>query len=156
MILQGVSVITMDANSGTALDSVINEAKRAGIPVIAFDQAVKNRYALSVTVDHYTWATRYARMDRQDAEREGQGRRHGRHSRQSGRRDPTPCRARHLWQISRHRHRLVRLWHWDHAKAQSVMATVIAAQPQIDGAFVEDSMGLGFCAPSRMRDGRSR
>jgi ribose transport system substrate-binding protein len=32
---------------------------------------------------------------------------------------------------------------WDHAKAQSTMATVIAAQPQIDGAFVEDSMGLG-------------
>jgi ribose transport system substrate-binding protein len=32
---------------------------------------------------------------------------------------------------------------WDHAKAQSAMATVIAAQPQIDGAFVEDSMGLG-------------
>jgi len=60
MILQGVSVITMDPNSGTALDSVINEAKRAGIPVIAFDQAVQNRYALSVTIDHYTWATRYA------------------------------------------------------------------------------------------------
>ena len=32
---------------------------------------------------------------------------------------------------------------WDHAKAQSTMATVLAAQPEIDGAFVEDSMGLG-------------
>ena len=32
---------------------------------------------------------------------------------------------------------------WDDAKAQAVMATVIASQPVIDGAFVEDSMGLG-------------
>lgn len=32
---------------------------------------------------------------------------------------------------------------WDHAKAQAVMATVIAAQPVIDGAFVDDSMDLG-------------
>ena len=32
---------------------------------------------------------------------------------------------------------------WDHAKAQNTMATVLAAQPEIDGTFVEDSMGLG-------------
>src|SRR3546814_14207865 len=33
--------------------------------------------------------------------------------------------------------------HWDEAKAQSVMATVIAAQPKIDAVFTEDAMALG-------------
>src|SRR3546814_8525535 len=33
--------------------------------------------------------------------------------------------------------------HWDEAKAQSVMATVIAAQPKIEAVFTEDAMALG-------------
>jgi ribose transport system substrate-binding protein len=60
MIRQGVSAITVNANSATALNGVINEAKRAHIPVVSFDQKVTNPYAVNVTVDHYQWGKRYA------------------------------------------------------------------------------------------------
>jgi ribose transport system substrate-binding protein len=143
MILQGVSVITMDANSGTALGSVINEAKRAGIPVIAFDQAVKNRYALSVTVDHYAWATRYAEWIAHTLN--GKGKVVVMDGIPGNPAAETRRRAAH--DVFGKYPGIDIVWSgygmWDHAKAQSVMATVIAAQPQIDGAFVEDSMGLG-------------
>jgi ribose transport system substrate-binding protein len=55
MIRQGVSVITVNSNSATALNGVSNEAKTADIPVVSFDQAVTNHYAINVTVDHYKW-----------------------------------------------------------------------------------------------------
>jgi ribose transport system substrate-binding protein len=143
MILQGVSVITMDPNSGTALDSLVNEAKRAGIPVIAFDQAVKNHYALSVTIDHYVWATRYADWIAKTLNGKGK----------VVVMDGLPgnpaaeTRRKAAFDVFRKYPGIDIVWSgygfWDQAKAQAVMATVIAAQPQIDGAFVEDSMGLG-------------
>jgi ribose transport system substrate-binding protein len=143
MILQGVSVITMDPNSGTALDSVINEAKRAGIPVIAFDQAVQNRYALSVTIDHYTWATRYAEWVAKTLN--GKGKVVVMDGIPGNPAAETRRRAAH--DVFAKYPGIDIVWsgygYWDQAKAQNVMATVIAAQPQIDGAFVEDSMGLG-------------
>jgi ribose transport system substrate-binding protein len=143
MILQGVSVITMDPNSGTALDSVINEAKRAGIPVIAFDQAVKNHYALSVTVDHYTWATRYADWIAKTLN--GKGKVVVMDGLPGNPAAETRRKAAH--DVFAQYPGIDIVWsgygYWDQAKAQNVMATVIAAQPQIDGAFVEDSMGLG-------------
>ncbi|WP_419760562.1 substrate-binding domain-containing protein [Acidisoma sp.] len=143
MILQGVSVITMDPNSGTALDSVINEAKRSGIPVIAFDQAVKNPYALSITVNHYTWATRYA--DWVAKTLNGKGKVVVMDGIPGNPAAETRRRAAH--DVFAKYPGIEIVWsgygYWDQAKAQNVMATVIAAQPQIDGAFVEDSMGLG-------------
>lgn len=60
MIRQGVAVIAMNPNSPVALNGVVNEAKRAGIPVISFDQAITNPYAINVAVDHYQWGQRYA------------------------------------------------------------------------------------------------
>lgn len=143
MILQGVSVITMDPNSGTALDGVINEAKRAGIPVIAFDQAVQNHYALSVTINHYVWATRYAEWVAKTLNGKGK----------VVIMDGLPgnpaaeTRRKAAFDTFKKYPGIDIVWSgygfWDQAKAQAVMATVIAAQPQIDGAFVEDSMGLG-------------
>jgi ribose transport system substrate-binding protein len=143
MILQGVSVITMDPNSGSALDGVVNEAKRAGIPVIAFDQAVQNRYALSVTIDHYVWATRYAEWITKTLNGKGK----------VVVMDGLPgnpaaeTRRKAAFDVFRKYPGIDIVWSgygfWDQAKAQAVMATVIAAQPQIDGVFVEDSMGLG-------------
>src|ERR1700722_78787 len=55
MIRQNVAVITLNPNSATGLNGAINEAKRANIPVVAFDRTVTNPYALNITVDHYTW-----------------------------------------------------------------------------------------------------
>ncbi len=143
MILQGVSVITMDPNSGTALDSVINEARRAGIPVTAFDQAVQNHYALSVTIDHYAFGTRYAEFVAKTLDGKGKvvvmDGLPGNPAAETRRKAALDVFAKYpgidiVWSG---------YGYWDQAKAQSVMATVIAAQPQIDGAFVEDSMGLG-------------
>ena len=143
MILQGVSVITMNPNSGTALDGVINEAKRHQIPVIAFDQAVENRYALSVTINHYVWATRYAEWVATTLNGKGK----------VVIMDGLPgnpaaeTRRKAAFDTFKKYPGIDIVWSgyglWDQAKAQAVMATVIAAQPQIDGAFVEDSMGLG-------------
>jgi ribose transport system substrate-binding protein len=60
MIRQKVGAIMVDANSATALNGVISEAERSKIPVVSFDQAVSNKYAINVTVDHYKWGQRYA------------------------------------------------------------------------------------------------
>jgi ribose transport system substrate-binding protein len=143
MIRQGVSVITMDANSATALTGVINEAKRAHIPVVSFDQAVSNPYAVNVTVDHYTWGQRYAEWVATALNGKGNvvvldgipGH------------PAAEARKKAAFDTFAKYPGIKIVWsgygYWDHAKAQNVMATVIAAQPKIDGAFVEDSMGLG-------------
>src|ERR1700710_2022013 len=60
MIRDNVSVIMLDANSATSLTGVINEAKRAKIPLIAFDQAVSAPYAINVGIDEYDWGKHYA------------------------------------------------------------------------------------------------
>jgi ribose transport system substrate-binding protein len=143
MIRQGVSAITVNANSATALNGVINEAKRAGIPVVSFDQAVTNHYAVNVTVDHYSWGQRYAQWIAETLGGKGNvvvldgipGH------------PAAEARRRAAFDTFAKFPNVKIVWsgygEWDHAKAQSVMATVIAAQPKIDGAFVEDSMGLG-------------
>ena len=143
MIRANVSVITMNANSATALNGVINEAKKANIPVVSFDQRVTNPYALNVTVDHYTWGQRYAKWIADTL----QGK--GKIVVMDGIAGHPAAEARRKAALDTFKQfpNIEVLWSgygdWDHAKAQSVMATVIAAQPQIDGAFVEDSMGLG-------------
>ena len=55
-----MAAITVNANAPVALNGVTNEAKRASIPVVSFDQAVTNPYAVNVTVDHYARGKRYA------------------------------------------------------------------------------------------------
>ena len=143
MIRQGVSVITMNANSASALNGVINEAKRANIPVVSFDQAVTNRYAINVTVGHYQWGQRYAQWVADALGGKGNvvvldgipGH------------PAAEARRKAAFDTFGKYPGIKIVWsgygYWDHAKAQSTMSTVIAAQPQIDGAFVEDSMGLG-------------
>lgn len=143
MITQGVSVITMNANSATALNGVISQAKRAHIPVVSFDQAVTNPYAVNVTVDHYTWGRRYAEWIATTLHGKGKV------VVMDGIPGHPAAEARRKAALDTFRKYpgIQIVWSgygmWDHAKAQSTMATVIAAQPEIDGAFVEDSMGLG-------------
>lgn len=143
MIRQGVAAITVNANSATALNGVINEAKRAGIPVVSFDQKVTNPYAVNVTVDHYEWGKRYAEWIAKTLDGKGKvvvldgipGH------------PAAEARRKAAFDVFKQYPGIQIVWSgygmWDHAKAQAVMATVIAAQPEIDGAFVEDSMGLG-------------
>jgi len=50
-ILQGVSAICIDAASGTALNSVIDKAVAAGIPVIAFDSGLNDANAYCMDFD---------------------------------------------------------------------------------------------------------
>ena len=143
MIRQGVAAITLNANSPVALNGVINEAKRANIPVVSFDQAVTNPYAVNVTVNHYQWGKRYAEWIAKTLDGKGK----------VVVMDGIPghpaaeARKKAAFDTFKQYPGIEIVWSgygmWDHAKAQSVMATVIAAQPEIDGAFVEDSMGLG-------------
>ena len=143
MIRQGVAAIAMNPNSPVALNGVVNEAKRAGIPVISFDQAITNPYAINVAVDHYQWGQRYAEWIAKSLD--GRGKVvvmdgiPGHPAAETRRKAAFDTFKRHPG--------IEIVWSgygmWDHAKAQSTMATVIAAQPRIDGAFVEDSMGLG-------------
>ncbi|MGH7041195.1 MAG: substrate-binding domain-containing protein [Acetobacteraceae bacterium] len=143
MIRQGVSVITVDANSATSLNGVINEAKRAKIPVVSFDQQVTNPYAVNVTVNHYQWGKRYAEWVAHAIGGKGK----------VVMLDGIPghpaaeARRKAAFDTFKKFPGIKIVWSgygmWDDAKAQAVMATVIAAQPEIDGAFVEDSMGLG-------------
>lgn len=51
LIAKGVDAILVDANSDTALNPAIEAAHRAGILVVAFDDAVTSPYAINVTVD---------------------------------------------------------------------------------------------------------
>ena len=143
MIRQAVSAITVNANSAAALNGVINEAKRARIPVVSFDQAVTNPYAVNVTVNHYEWGTRYAEWIAKTLGGKGKvivldgipGH------------PAAEARKKAAFDVFKRYPGIQIVWSgygmWDHAKAESAMATVIAAQPEIDGAFVEDSMGLG-------------
>src|SRR5665213_1420755 len=143
MIQQHVSVIMTNANSATALNGVFAEAHRANIPVVSFDQAVTSPYAINVTVDHYSWGKRYAEWLAKALNGKGKivmmdgipG-----HPAAEARRKAALDTFAKFPGIDI-------VWKgyglWDQAKAQAVMATVLASQPQIDGVFVEDSMALG-------------
>jgi len=143
MIRQKVGAIMVDANSASALNGVISEAERSRIPVVSFDQAVSNKYAVNVTVDHYKWGQRYAEWIAQQLN--GQGKVvvldgiPGHPAAEARKKAALDTFAKYPG--------IKVVWsgygEWDEAKAQSVMATVIASQPAIDAVFTEDAMALG-------------
>ncbi|HEX4043659.1 MAG TPA: ABC transporter substrate-binding protein [Xanthobacteraceae bacterium] len=143
MIQQHVSVIMTNANSATALNGVFAEAHRANIPVVSFDQAVTSPYAINVTVDHYSWGKRYAEWLAKALNGKGKivvmDGIPGHPAAEARRKAALDTFAKFPGiQIVWKGYGL-----WDQAKAQAVMATVLASQPEIDGVFVEDSMALG-------------
>ncbi|MEX3787927.1 ABC transporter substrate-binding protein [Paraburkholderia sp. BR14374] len=143
MIRQKVGAIMVDANSATALNGVISEAQRSKIPVVSFDQAVSNRYATNVTVDHYKWGQRYAEWIAEQLHGKGNvvvlDGIPGHPAAEARKKAALETFAKYPG--------IKVVWsgygEWDEAKAQAVMATVIAAQPQIDAVFTEDAMALG-------------
>jgi ribose transport system substrate-binding protein len=143
MIRQKVGAIMVDANSATALNGVISEAERNKVAVVSFDQAVSNKYAVNVTVDHYKWGQRYAEWIAQQLHGKGNvvvlDGIPGHPAAEARKKAALDTFAKYPG--------IKVVWsgygEWDEAKAQSVMATVIAAQPQIDAVFTEDAMALG-------------
>lgn len=143
MIRQKVGAIMVDANSASALNGVISEAERSKIPVVSFDQAVSNKYAVNVTVDHYKWGQRYAEWIA--GQLDGKGKVvvldgiPGHPAAEARKKAAMDTFAKYPG--------IKVVWsgygEWDEAKAQSVMATVIASQPAIDAVFTEDAMALG-------------
>ena len=144
MIRSRVNVLMIDANSATALTGVIHEAKRAKIPVIAFDQAVTDPYAINVGIDEYDWGKHYAEWI--VTQLKGQGR--------VAVMDGVPghpaavARRTAFMDVFAKNPGITIVWSgygmWDQAKAQAVMATVLAATPHIDAVCTEDGMGLGI------------
>lgn len=143
MINSGVSVIMVNANSATGLNGVIDEAKNAGIPVVSFDQAVTNPYAINVTVDHYAWGKRYAEwlakalngkgnivmIEGLDGHPASEARKKAAHDVFKNYPD-----IKILADTS---------GFWDEAKAQQVMSNLLAAYPKVDGVWCQDAMALG-------------
>lgn len=144
MIRSRVNVIMIDANSATALTGVIHEAKRANIPVIAFDQAVTDPYAVNVGIDEYDWGKHYAEWIA------GKLGGHGRVAVMDGVPGHPAAVARRaaFMDVFAKNPGINIVWSgygmWDQAKAQAVMATVLAATPHIDAVCTEDGMGLGI------------
>ncbi|NPV87360.1 MAG: substrate-binding domain-containing protein [Anaerolineae bacterium] len=143
MINEKVDVLMINANSATALNEVIDEAKDAGIPVISFDQAVTNPYAYNVTVDHYAWGKRYAEWLAKALNGKGKvvtiDGLPGHPAAEARKKAAEDVFAQYpdieiLQQI---------YGMWDQSKAQAATADLLAAFPQIDGVFVEDSMAMG-------------
>ena len=144
MIRSHVDIIMIDANSATALTGVIREAQRAKIPVIAFDQAVSDPYAINVGIDEYDWGKHYAEWIAQQLGG------HGRVAVMDGvPGNPAAVARRAAFMDVFGKHPGIKIvWSgygmWDQAKAQAVMSTVLAATPHIDAVCTEDGMGLGI------------
>jgi ribose transport system substrate-binding protein len=144
MIRSNVSVIMLDANSAVSLTGVINEARRAHIPVIAFDQSVSAPYAINVGIDEYDWGKHYAEWIVQQLNGKGL----------VAVMDGVPghpaavARRTAFFDVFNKNPGIKIVWSgygmWDQAKAQAVMATVLAATPHIDAVCTEDGMGLGI------------
>ncbi len=143
MVNEKVDVLMVNANSATGLNAVIDEAKAAGIPVISFDQAVTNPYAVNVTVDHYAWGKRYAEWLAEALG--GKGKvvlidglpgHPAAEARKQAAKDvfaqyPDIEIVQEIYGM------------WDQAKAQAATTDLLAAVPELDGIFVEDSMAMG-------------
>jgi ribose transport system substrate-binding protein len=143
LVNEKVDVLMVNANSATALNGVIDEANAAGIPVISFDQAVTSPNATNVTVDHYAWGKRYAEwlatalggkgtvvlIDGLPGHPAAEARKQA--AKDVFAKYPDIKIAQEIYGM------------WDQAKAQAATADLLAAVPQLDGIFVEDSMAMG-------------
>lgn len=56
LILQHVSAIVVDSASSSALNGVIAQAHRVGIPVISFDTGVTSPYSYNLNTSFFQWA----------------------------------------------------------------------------------------------------
>jgi ribose transport system substrate-binding protein len=138
-----VNGIIINPNSQTGLNQVIKEATDAGIKVVVVDQEVTAPTAVNVAIDQRAWAK--DKMDWLAKALGGKGNvvvingidgHPANEAREAGIAD------------SLKNYPNVKVLNtangdWDHAKAQQVLSSILASQPNIDGIFTQDGMGQG-------------
>ena len=138
-----VDGIIINPNSQTALNPVIKEATDAGIKVIVVDQEVSAAGAINVGIDQRDWARN--KMDWLAKTLGGKGN----IVIMNGIAGHPANEARVLGEKdSLAKYPNIKVLNsangdWDHAKAQQVMSSILASQPNIDGVFTQDGMGQG-------------
>ncbi len=143
LISRGVNAIIVDPNSITGLNSVISEAKKAGIVVISVDQAIPTQDAVNVVIDQTEWA----RMSMQWLADQLQGK--GNIVIINGIAGNPANEARYngvksvLSKYPNIKVLNVVNANWDEATGQQKMADLLASQPNIDGVWSQDGMAQG-------------
>lgn len=143
MINAEVDLLMIDPNSETALNPVLEEAKAAGIPVIAFDQPVKNDYAINVVIDQVLWGENLAEWFVEQL---------------GGKGDIVivsglaghPANVNRLIGMNNVLEKYPDIkvltevnGNWDQASSQQAMSNLLASYPKIDGVLTQDGMALG-------------
>lgn len=143
MINSKVDLLMIDPNSETALNPVIEEAHKKGIPVIALDQPVTSPYATNVVIDQVKWGTNLAEWLVKEL---------------NGKGDIVIVSglAGHPANVNRLRGMKAVLeknpgikvlaevnGNWDQANSQQVMSNLLASYPKLDGVLTQDGMALG-------------
>jgi len=143
MINSGVDLLMIDPNSETALNPVIEEAKAAKIPVIAFDAPVDNAYALNVVIDQVKWGENLAKWFCEELGGKGEivivSGIAGHPANVNRMKGMTAVLANYpdikvLTEVN---------GNWDQASAQQAMSNLLASYPKIDGVLTQDGMALG-------------
>ncbi len=144
MINSDVDVIMVNALSKSGLNGVLEEAHEAGVSVVNFDQVVSSPYpAVNISVDHYNWGYRYADWLAKALAGEGriiaiQG---------FDGHPASEARVQAMENVFSEFPGIEVLVNtsggWSQNKAQQVTSNLLASYSDIDGAFVQDSMGLG-------------
>lgn len=138
-----VDGIIINPNSQTALNPVIKEATDAGIKVIVVDQEVSAPTAINVGIDQRDWARN--KMEWLARALGGRGNivvmngiagHPANEARVAGVRDVL-AKYPNIKVLNNAN------GDWDQAKAQQVMSSILASQPNINGIFTQDGMGQG-------------
>lgn len=143
LINKGVNAIIINPNSQTALNSVIKEAKNAGIVVIAVDQELSAPEAVNVVIDQTEWARTSAKW------LAGQLGGKGNVVIINGIAGHPANEARYngvkevFGQNPGIKVLNVVNADWVQTTGQQKMADLLASQPNIDGVWTQDGMALG-------------
>jgi len=143
LINRGVNAIIVDPNSQTALNSVIQQAKSAGIVVIAVDQEVTSPAATNVVINQADWAT----MSAEWLAKQLNGK--GNIVAVNGTAGAPANDMR--WNAAKtvfSKYPNIKILNninanWDQATGQQMMASELASQPNIDAIWSQDGMAQG-------------
>lgn len=143
MIQKKVDLLLINPNSETELNPVIEEAYKAGIQVIVFDQAVSSPYAINVVVNQWDWGARQAEWLCKELDG------HGNIVIINGLLDH-PANIERLKGMEDVLERYPEIHvmtqaegKWDQITARQAMSDLLVAYSNIDGVLVQDSMPFG-------------
>ncbi|MBN1672701.1 MAG: ABC transporter substrate-binding protein [Kiritimatiellae bacterium] len=142
-INMGVDAILINPNAQAPFNPVINEAKRAGIIVVATDQEVTSPDAVNVVIDQREWAQISARWLAEKLNHKGNivcinG--------MAGH-PANEARVRGYHDVF-DKHPGIKILNetnanWDQALGQQVASTLLATYPALNGIWVQDGMSEG-------------